>query len=109
MQLSDFLGGDSVTGGKLKTAGTLEDSTGWWHSPNTGATDEFGFKGLPGGIRSAFPSDGYREQGINGYYWSASPNMTMQYIRILKHNSTEWLRYGCGIQAGISVRCLKDE
>jgi len=40
-----YLGGYGVAGGKLK-------ATSGWNVPNTGATDEFGFKGLPDGKRS---------------------------------------------------------
>ncbi|HCN24393.1 MAG TPA: hypothetical protein DIS65_03375, partial [Candidatus Marinimicrobia bacterium] len=48
--LSDYLGGTSVAGGKLKecTEGSCPESE-YWYSPNTGATNESGFTGLPGG------------------------------------------------------------
>lgn len=49
--LTDYLGGASVAGGKLKATGTIEAETGLWHDPNTGATNETGFTALPGGGR----------------------------------------------------------
>lgn len=46
--LNTFLGGESVAGGKLKEVGLMH-----WDSPNTGATDKYGFKMVPGGTRTA--------------------------------------------------------
>ena len=45
--LTASAGGRYVAGGRLKATGTA-----YWNSPNTGATDEYGFKGLPAGYRS---------------------------------------------------------
>jgi uncharacterized protein (TIGR02145 family) len=56
------------TGGKMKTTGTIEDGTGLWHAPNTGATNQSGFTGLPGGLRR---SDGsFGAIGFAGGWWS---------------------------------------
>src|SRR5574344_601553 len=64
-ELTDYLGGASVAGGKLKETGTTH-----WNSPNTGATNETGFTALPGGCRN---SDGaFYSVGDLGYWWCAT-------------------------------------
>ncbi len=52
--LTNFLGGESIAGGKMKATGTIEAGTGLWHDPNIGATNEYGFTALPGGLRYSF-------------------------------------------------------
>ncbi len=58
--LTDCLGGVSVAGGPMKETGTSH-----WILPNEGATNESGFTGLPGGVRSS--QDGsFFDLGDNG-------------------------------------------
>lgn len=101
-ELTDYLGGSSVAGGKLKEIGTAH-----WNSPNTGATNETGFTALPGGNRI---SDGsFFDAGLNGYWWSASEYITgysqgrgMVFLdRIIG-------RVNNRNDVGFSVRCIKD-
>ncbi len=100
-QLTDYLGGISVAGGKMKEAGTTH-----WASPNTGATNESGFTALPGGFRGS--SGTYADIGKYGYWWSATENNAnfawLHYlyfdINVYRANYTKEL--------GLSVRCLKD-
>ncbi len=94
-------------GGALKSTGTLEDGTGLWLSPNTGATNSTGFTGLPGGYRYKFGY--YASQGEYGFFWTASPaNDTFAWFRMLNHAYRYAFRSNAYMQVGFSVRCIKD-
>lgn len=62
--LTDVLGGLSEAGGKLKEEGTTH-----WAAPNTGATNESGFKALPGGYLDHWNFEGLGHQAT---FWSTS-------------------------------------
>ncbi|MEX0635629.1 MAG: fibrobacter succinogenes major paralogous domain-containing protein [Ferruginibacter sp.] len=66
--LIDFLGGDSIAGGKMK-------ATVGWQTANNGATNESGFLGLPGGSRYSYYGE-FFNVGNNGYWWSSSETST---------------------------------
>jgi uncharacterized protein (TIGR02145 family) len=98
--LTDYLGGESVAGGKLKETGTTH-----WQSPNTGATNESGFTALPGGTR--YVDGGGTFYGI--YYWPMFWTSTFNYTRSLYYeNSTIWRGSFSRREYGFSVRCLKN-
>jgi len=101
--LTDFLGGTSVAGGKMKEAGL-----GHWDSPNTGATNESGFTGLPAGYR--LNSTGYyANMGGYGYFWSSSEtNSNDAWSRLLTYDYSSVYRYYLDKPDGFSVRCLGD-
>jgi uncharacterized protein (TIGR02145 family) len=102
--LTDFLGGQFVAGGKMKT-------TSGWQAPNTSATNESGFSGLPGGFH--YYDGGFFNVGNYGYWWSSSEALEST-------TNGAWFRYlyydesGIGFQSpydkqsGFSVRCLRD-
>jgi len=100
--LSTFLGGDAVAGGKMKTTGTTR-----WTTPNTSATNESGFAGLPGGVRS---HDGtFSFVGSNGYWWSATETSSAAaWYRYLAYFSGNLGRIYGSKPSGFSVRCLRD-
>ena len=101
--LTNYLGGASVAGGKMKETGTTH-----WSSPNTGATDESGFTALPGGIRNS-NNGGFSSQGYLGYFWSATENgATYTWYRFLFYNNSNVNRNLNYKSHGFSVRCLRD-
>ena len=104
--LTDYLGGQSVAGGKMKEAGLDH-----WNSPNTGATNESGFTALPAGYRSL--SIGYYlNMGNYGSFWSSSTatelNSFYAWYRLLSYFSSDVGRSFSSKQDGFSVRCLGD-
>ncbi len=107
--LSDYLGGSTVAGGKMKSTGTIEGTTGLWYSPNTDATNESGFKGFPGGFRDF--GDGYFYiLGDDSDFWSSSQYSTSNaWSRYLYSTSAYVGRSNYDKDYGLSVRCLKDD
>ncbi len=101
--LRDFLGGQSVAGGKMKSTGTQ-----YWSSPNTAATNESGFSGLPGGDRNGSDGD-FGFVGTNGYWWSSSEfSATVVLGRRLTYTNGTANQVGYFKPDGFSVRCLRD-
>jgi uncharacterized protein (TIGR02145 family) len=99
--LVDFLGGESVAGGKLKEKGTSH-----WFSPNTGATDEYGFTALPSGYRM---SGSFQQPGYYGVFWSSTEeDATDGWILNLVSSSTQSYLESAYKTDGLSVRCIKD-
>ena len=104
--LSDYLGGTSVAGGKLKecTEGGCPESE-YWYSPNTGATNESSFTALPGGAHYY-----YRHMGYNGSFWSSTEyGSNDAWHRGLESNNLEISRRDYGKDSGFSLRCIMDE
>ncbi len=103
--LSTFLGGETVAGGKMKSTGTIQAGTGLWQSPNTAATNESGFTGLPGGMCDRT----FGGIGTNGAWWSSSEYSTNFALPRFLNSS---YGYAWGIYYhmanGFSVRCLRD-
>jgi uncharacterized protein (TIGR02145 family) len=106
--LSNCLGGESVAGGKMKSTGTLEASTGLWYDPNMSADNSSGFTGLPGGSRS-WDLGGFDGIGYTGFFWSSSGvNTEGAWYRNLNYNIGNLERGGGFNQFGFYVRCIKD-
>jgi uncharacterized protein (TIGR02145 family) len=93
-----------LIGNKLKNAGTQ-----YWSSPNQGATNETGFNGLPGGARST--SGVFSDIGNTSYFWWGEKLETGQKYAdfyTLRHNKIDFYHSASDLNAGHSVRCVKD-
>ncbi|OPZ96050.1 MAG: hypothetical protein BWY70_01852 [Bacteroidetes bacterium ADurb.Bin408] len=101
-ELSEYLGGEEVAGGKLKETGTTH-----WESPNEGATNESGFTALPGGY---LLNDGrFTNIGYNGGWWSSTDinncvasSLSLVYYNYFLNVDNYYKVYG------FSVRCVRD-
>jgi uncharacterized protein (TIGR02145 family) len=100
--LGTLLGGDAAAGGKMKTTGITR-----WTSPNTSATNESGFSGLPGGVRGYLGT--FVSVGTDGYWWSATEyNSSFAWYRDLDYYDGYLDRSTSNKRGGLSVRCLRD-
>lgn len=102
--LGEYLGGNTVAGGKLKVVGTE-----YWRSPNGAATNESQFSALPGGFRNG--GGIFSRITYDGYWWSSTAfSATDAWDRALGFDTdgANLFRYGNPKQSGFSVRCIKD-
>jgi len=100
--LTDFLDGEGVAGGKLKEMGYSH-----WEVPNEGATNQYGFTALPGGLRLDIGSFNYL--GYYGFWWSASEYDTgNSWNRKMSFSNKISERIHATKRIASSVRCVKD-
>jgi len=92
-ELTDFLGGESVAGGKMK------DNIQW------NGTNSSGWSGLPGGFRY---SGGFSYNGSFGYWWSASEPGSNSWKRLLSNSLVGVYRGSSDRDYGFSARCVRD-
>ncbi len=105
--LIDFVGGESVAGGALKT-------TDLWNSPNTGATNSSNFNWYPAGSRygllgSALDGN-FINFGANAFAWSSTSvsSTSATSYNLGSYNKTMILKLSSIKSSGQSVRCIKD-
>jgi uncharacterized protein (TIGR02145 family) len=100
-QLSNYLGGDGVSGGKLKEEGFVH-----WDSPNAGADNSSGFTALGSGYRDI--AGDFQDDKLTARFWTATQYSPTSANTVL-------LRYDQGIYdtnlnipntAGYSVRVI---
>jgi uncharacterized protein (TIGR02145 family) len=100
--LTDWLGGLSISGGKLK-----ETANSHWLNPNIGATNETGFTALPGGYR--LNNGTFAGLSSDGIWWSSSESNLNEAPTRAMGNSYANVNTGINSkQSGYSVRCLRD-
>ncbi len=100
IELFEFLGGESIAGGKLKESGTVR-----WYPPNTAATNQSGFAALPGGQIDAY----FHDLLYQGFWWSSTAIYDDFAIATSLYCWSEnILIYNSHKTTGYSVRCLKD-
>lgn len=109
-KLIEYLGGDSIAGGKLKSTGTIEQKTGLWHNPNTGATNESEFSALPGGMSTDYNGLKSYNIGFIGEWWSTThTQQNTNSYRIYYRDERIYFYEGNGFNNElISIRCIKD-
>jgi uncharacterized protein (TIGR02145 family) len=100
--LTNYLGGESVAGCKLKEAGNRH-----WISSNAGATNESGFAALPGGNRIF--NGVFEFEGVKGSWWtSTSYDSRTAWQRVIYCIYSDVSKNNYFKRFGFSVRCIKD-
>jgi uncharacterized protein (TIGR02145 family) len=100
--LETTVGGDITGGGKLKETGLAH-----WSAPNVGATDDYGFKGLPGGGRTNTGLFTW----INDYgaHGSSELDVGLNWeLRLLDFQLPRFSRMTSLRVFGWSIRCMRD-
>jgi uncharacterized protein (TIGR02145 family) len=96
-ELTDFLGGENVAGGKMKSHVA-------WDNDGNGSNSS-GWTGLPGGYRA---SGGFGYDGGDGTWWSASESGSYSWERVLHYDNDNVYRYDDFRYNGFSARCVRD-
>lgn len=99
--LTDFLGGKSKAGGKLK-----ESDIDHWSYPNSDATNSSGFTALPGGTRNGYTGEFV---GIFQYafWWTSQIYNNHVWYRKLHYDQKALFSDHSNKLQGQSVRCIK--
>lgn len=98
--LRTYLGGASVAGGKVKTAGTT-----FWNTPNTGATNEVGFNSKGNGVRTNV--GGFTTINTVGTFWAGIAPSSITYAETT-NTGTAWGSGSTTAKAGCGIRLVKD-
>ncbi len=96
-QLTDYLGGESEAGDKMKSR------SGWYDDGN--GTNSSGFSGLPGGTRASW---GQFHDGQGAWWSSSMGDEHYAWYRYLYYYGDDIQRNADFKEAGTYVRCVKD-
>ncbi len=102
-ELTTYLGGADVAGGKMKVTGTA-----FWAPPNTNATNSSGFSAMPTGYRGTVSGafDGITK---SAHYWSSSEGDSNNAWRwVLYHDKGSVGSFKGSLSYGHGVRCVRD-
>jgi uncharacterized protein (TIGR02145 family) len=102
--LTSYLGGENVSGLKLKEPGFVH-----WTDSSLAATNETGFTALPGGYRNEQGQFGNRH--FKAIFWSSSKQDTSHgwYWYLYYNYNGIYKDHYHDIQHGFSVRCIYDK
>ncbi|MDD3945453.1 MAG: FISUMP domain-containing protein [Bacteroidales bacterium] len=102
-ELTNYLGGSAVAGGKMKEKGYAH-----WREPNEGATNESGFTALPGGRRCGILEKFQAIENVT-YFWSSSEGTGSHvWYWILNYDNARVGSNDYFKDNGFSVRCIRD-
>lgn len=105
MPLPDLTSTSGSRGEAQNVGGKMKALTLW--TSNIGSTNESGFSGLPGGLRSN--NGTFTQLNLYGHWWSASettPGIARN--RTLSYNSAGVTRSASYKEFGFCVRCIRD-
>jgi uncharacterized protein (TIGR02145 family) len=105
--LSEYLGGNSVAGGKMKQIESLKPSESYWKQPNVNASNLSGFAAQPGGYRNA--KGIFLDAGSFASFWSSTEPGNGSALEIDLFYRNESLKFGSDSKKnGFSIRCLRN-
>ncbi len=104
--LSEFLGGNAVSGGKLKSTRTDPETHPRWNTPNAASTNSSNWSAFGGGIRHT--SGNFAIFGLYGRWWSTTETdlQKSNAIELTTGNGTFTVTNSFKYH-GYSVRCIK--
>jgi len=106
-EMVQYLGGEWIAGGKMKTTGTIEAGTGLWYEPNTGASNSSGFSMLPAGYR--YGDESITGTGYAALLWSSDYNSGLPGSYVLSNTSEDIFTWNAEPNSGFSVRCIMQD